>query len=388
VRHRIPNPELSVQDSRAQLTIGLPGTIVPPFASIAKNAQRSEAAGADTIWFPDHVMGFWPQSLWTPDLTPLARLQPNPHAFFDPFIAMSAAAQATSRVRLGTAVTQPMSRHPAHLAQALLTLAHQSGGRALLGLGTGEAENLEPYGVTAARPAARLAEAIRIIRLLWSSPEPVSFNGDFWTLRHATLGLSPTDEAPAPPIWLAAHGPRTLRAAGELADGWLPLKMPLAEYEQRLRAVSDAAAAANRVPDAVTAAVWGFTVVHERESEVEHLLEHPLIKAVCLMFEEGSFQRHGVDHPLGRGRNGFRDYIPSRLDRQAALAAVERVPLEVVRDHLFTGTPQQILAELRQLAGAGARHAVLWNITFLADPALAAPSFKQLEELMAELRRH
>jgi alkanesulfonate monooxygenase SsuD/methylene tetrahydromethanopterin reductase-like flavin-dependent oxidoreductase (luciferase family) len=56
--------------------------------------------------------------------------------------------------------------------------------------------------------------------------------------------------------------------------------------------------------------------------------------------------------------------------------------LDVVRDHLFAGTPDQVLAQLRALEAIGLQHAVLWNITFLADPALAGSSFRLLEELI------
>jgi phthiodiolone/phenolphthiodiolone dimycocerosates ketoreductase len=364
------------------VSIGLPGSIVPPFGSIAKNAARSEAAGAEAIWFPDHLMGFWPQSLWTPDITPLAALQPSPHVFFDPFVAMAAAGAATSRLRVGTAVTQPLSRHPAHLAQAFLTLSHQTAGRAILGLGAGEAENLEPYGVGLERAAARVAEAVEIIRLLWSSPEPVSFDGDFWQLRDAVLGLEPTAEAPLPPIWLAAHRPRMLRLAGARADGWLPIKMPPGLYAEQLGVVRQAAAAAGRAGESVVPGCWGFTVIHEDERELPRLLDHPLVKGVCLMFGAESFARHGKAHPLGDG-GGFSRYVPTRLSRAEALAAVGKVPAEVVRDHLFAGTPDQIQSELRALEGAGLRHAVLWNITFLAEPALAGRSFRLLEELIS-----
>jgi phthiodiolone/phenolphthiodiolone dimycocerosates ketoreductase len=349
------------------LTIGLPGTIVPPFEAIAGNARRSEAAGASAIWFPDHLMGFWPQSLWTPDVTPLAAFQPNPHAFFDPFVAMAAAAPATSTALLGTAVTQPLSRHPAHLAQALLTLSHQTHGRAVLGLGTGEAENLTPYGVSFERAAGRVAEALAIIRLLWRAAEPVSFDGDHWQLRDAVLGLGAAPGAPLPPVWLAAHRPRMLRLTGAEADGWLPIKMAPARYAQALAIVRGTASAAGRDPEAVTPAAWGFTVVDERQDVVDRLLEHPLIRGVCLMFQD----------------NGFRDYIPSRWSREDTLAAIGRIPPELVHEHLFAGTPDGIVAQLRDLGAAGMRHAVLWNITFLADPALAASSFSLLAKVIA-----
>jgi len=361
------------------LTIGLPGQIVPPWESIARNATRNEASGAGGIWFPDHLMGFWPQVLWTPEFTPLARIQPNPHAHFDAFLAMAAAAAATTRVKIGCAVTQPLSRHPAHLAQTFLTLSHASQGRAILGLGAGEGENLEPYGMPTDRPAAKLAEALEIIRLLWQHDEPVNFDGQFWQLRDAVLGLGAAANQPLPPIWLAALGPRLLRLAGQRADGWIPLKMPASDYAARLALIRQAGG------DRVVPATWAFTVIHEDAARVDELADHPLIKAVCLMFAAESFQRYGRDHPLGPGRDGFQDYIPSRLGRDQALAAIARVPPEVVRDHLLVGTPEHILAELRSLEQAGLRHAVLWNITFLADVALAGPSFRLLEELIALL---
>lgn len=366
--------------SLSDLTFGLPGTIVPPFNGIAKNAQRSEEAGAEAIWFPDHLMGFWPDSLWTPDVTPLAAIQPSPHVFFDPFVAMAAAGAATSRAQIGSAVTQPLSRHPAHLAQAFLTLSHVTQGRAILGLGVGEAENLEPYGVEVERGASRLAEAVEIIRLLWTASEPVSFEGEFWRLRDAVLGLQPEAAAPQPPIWLAAHGPRMLRIAGRMADGWLPIKMPATQYRAALEDVQASAAEAGRSKEAIVPAAWAFTVVHEDPIEAERIAEHPLVKAVCLMFGAESFRRHGVEHPLGK--TGFLDYVPTRLSRDAALAAIERVPAELVRDHLFAGTPDAIVAELRALRAVGLKHAVLWNITFLADPGLAGRSFRLLEEII------
>ncbi len=379
-------PRLQWADMAPLLTIGTPGTIVPPYANVLKNARRSEESGAETIWFPDHLMGFWPQSIWTPDITPLAA-QGNPHVHLDPFVTMAAAATATSRVKLGVAVTQPLSRHPAHLAQTFLSLSHLSGGRAILGLGSGEAENLSPYGSPTGRGVSRMEEALHIIRLLWGSTEPVSLDGEFWPLRDAVLGLPVTTEAPAPPIWLAALGPRMLRFTGKYADGWLPLKMPAADYADKLGLVHQAAPAAGGSRKNIVPGAWAFTVIAENEGDVERLISAPLIKAVCLMFSASSFQRHGLEHPLGTGKEGFRDYIPTRLSREEALAAIGRVPLEVVRDHLLVGTAEQIAAELTDLAEAGLRHAVLWNITFLADASKVRSSFGLLEEITAAVSR-
>ncbi|TMD62731.1 MAG: LLM class flavin-dependent oxidoreductase [Chloroflexi bacterium] len=199
-----------------RLTVGTLGTLMPPAANLEKNARRNEEQGYTALWWPDHYMGWFPQSLWTPDITPLAAFQPNPDIFFDPLIAIAAAAGATRRVKLGTAVTEALRRHPVELAQAFLTLDHLAPGRIVCGLGSGEALNLLPYGIPFDHPVGRLEEAVRIIRLLWTSDGPVDFEGEHFRLQQAVLGLKPTPEGP-PEIWLAAHGPRMLEITGRLS---------------------------------------------------------------------------------------------------------------------------------------------------------------------------
>jgi alkanesulfonate monooxygenase SsuD/methylene tetrahydromethanopterin reductase-like flavin-dependent oxidoreductase (luciferase family) len=83
------------------LSVGTLGAIMPPGANLVANAQRSEAKGFDAIWWPDYYMGWFPQSLWTPDITQLAAFQPNPHVFFDSVSAIAAVGTQTQRVRLG-----------------------------------------------------------------------------------------------------------------------------------------------------------------------------------------------------------------------------------------------------------------------------------------------
>ncbi len=109
----------------ALLSVGTLAAIMPPGANLVANAQRSEAKGFDAIWWPDHYMGWFPQSLWTPDITQLAAFQANPHVFFDSVSAIAAVATQTQRVRLGTAVTDALCRHPVQLAQTFLTLDHR-----------------------------------------------------------------------------------------------------------------------------------------------------------------------------------------------------------------------------------------------------------------------
>ena len=121
----------------------------------------------------------------------------------------------------------------------MLTLDHLTEGRAILGLGSGEQLNIRPYGLPWDKPVARLAEGIDVIRLLWQAGEPVDFEGRFFSLRRAVLGLSPFGAGP--PVWTAAHGPRMLELTGRKADGWLPTKMTPGQYQASLKAIEVAA---------------------------------------------------------------------------------------------------------------------------------------------------
>ena len=107
------------------------------------------------------------------------------------------------------------------LAQSAITLSHLSAGRFILGLGSGERENVMPYGFDFTRSVARFDEALQVIRLLWASDGAVDFDGSFFELHHARLDAEPFGGQP-PPIWIGANGPRMLELAGRHADGWWP----------------------------------------------------------------------------------------------------------------------------------------------------------------------
>ena len=83
-----------------------------------ENAKRAEAKGYDAVWWPCHLMGWHPDSVWTEDLTPLAPVQPNPHVYFDPLLMMGAVGAATERIRVGSVVTDLIRRNPAMVAPA------------------------------------------------------------------------------------------------------------------------------------------------------------------------------------------------------------------------------------------------------------------------------
>src|SRR5580658_10559627 len=107
-----------------------------------------------SVWLPDHMFSFWPESIWTPEFTDLATVSASPHRHLDALAVAGAVAVQTKQVRIATSVVDTVRRHPAMLAQSALTIDHLSRGRFILGLGSGETENTVPYGFDFAKPVA------------------------------------------------------------------------------------------------------------------------------------------------------------------------------------------------------------------------------------------
>ncbi|SHN38388.1 LLM class flavin-dependent oxidoreductase [Cryptosporangium aurantiacum] len=369
-----------------RLQLGVPGQIMPPADAAVRFARRAEADGFDAVWWPDHLMGWHPDTMWTPDLTPLARVQDNPHTYFDPLIMMGVVGAQTERIKVGVVVTDLIRRNPAMAAASALTLDHVTKGRAILGLGSGEKLNVTPYGMEFDKPVARLSEGIDVMRLLWDSDGPVDYRGTFHTLEKAVLGLRPYGDRP-PEIWTAAHGPRMLRLTGTKADGWLPTKMTAPEYGKSLTVINQAAQDAGRDPAGLTPGMLGYVLMGPDAETVRRLTEAPLVRALCVLLPAQVFRDLGVAPPLEGGPHGsgFHDFIPTTIDRAESLRIIAAIPPQVVRHYAFCGTPAQVAEELAEYRANGLRHLVMWNITAFGDPSLAKWSFGAMAELKQRL---
>ena len=364
-----------------RVTLGAPGRIMPPAGKAIEFAKRAEGDGFDAIWWPCHLMGWIPDSVWTEDMTELARYQDNPHVHFDPLMMMGAVGAATSTIKVGVCVTDTIRRHPAMLAQAALTADHLSEGRAILGLGSGERMNIAPYGVSFEKPVGILEEAIRVMRLLWSTNKPVDFEGKFFRLENAVLGLEPYEGVP-PQVWLAAHGPRMLKITGRLADGWLPTNIKPDAYAEKLCAIRQSAEAAGRDPDAITPSMLAYVITAPDEETLQRLCDSPMARmlfaAVDLPAE--TYARHGSTSPF-EGGTGFHSFMPTTVTREEAERIVSHIPGGIVREHTLCGTPQMIADQIKGYQQAGLRDVILWNITPFADAQMSVYSFRALRRV-------
>ena len=182
---------------------------IPPFtdtATVLSLCIEAEQAGWDGVFLWDHVQ-------WTAGME-----------VHDPWVMLGAVAHATERVKLGTLITPTSRRRPWVLAKQVTTLDHLTGGRAILGVGLGEPEDLDFADVgDEADPrtrAAMLDESLDVIDQIWRGPmthagEHYTVTGDF---------LPRPVQQPRPPIWVAGIMPnrRPLRRARRW-DGVVPL---------------------------------------------------------------------------------------------------------------------------------------------------------------------
>jgi coenzyme F420-dependent glucose-6-phosphate dehydrogenase len=195
-------------------------------------AVAAEANGFDSVFISDHFQP-WRHS--------------DGHAPFA-FTWLGAAGERTKRVILGTSVNTPTFRyHPAIVAQAFGTLGELFPNRVILGVGTGEHLNEGALGIPwpdNKERFARLREAVKLIRQLWSE-QSVTFDGEYYHTRNATIYDRPAQPVP---IYVGAGGPQVAKYAGRAADGLICTSGKGMELysEQLLPAFSDGAKESGR----------------------------------------------------------------------------------------------------------------------------------------------
>ena len=336
------------------------------------NYVSAVASRVDSLWVPDHLNQLFPRSLWKQKYCGATKLIPTLDAAMEPWTMLGnlAARNRIGRLRLGVGVTDAGRRNPAVTAQAAATLQLLTRGRAILGIGPGEREGNEPYGVEWSKPVARFEEAMATIRALWDSGgELVNRDSPYFPLRNAIFELPPY-RGKWPEIWIGAHGPRMLRATGRYADAYFPAfaHRPV-DYKQRLDAVRSAASDAGRDPMSIIPAVMLFVVTGRSRDDVDEALGSEVVRVLGLNAPDEFFARHGVQHPLGAGFAGAQDLLPHDMDEQTALSHAAKVPTSVMREYFLTGTPDEVIDQAAEWRDCGVRYLVLSNSS-LVQPSL------------------
>ena len=202
----------------------------------AEMARAVEDRGFDSLFFPEHTHipanrktpfpggGELPKQYW--------------HAH-DPFVALSACAAVTERIRLGTGICLIIERDPITTAKVIASLDMVSNGRAIIGIGAGwNQEEMENHGANYQHRWKIVQEKVAAMRAIWCNDE-AEFHGEFVDFDPIWSYPKPVQEG-GPPIWIGANSKWVFDRIAEYADGWMPIGGLGSGNMERLQEAMDA----------------------------------------------------------------------------------------------------------------------------------------------------
>lgn len=295
----------------------------PPAARTVGLAKQAEEHGFDYVWtFDSHL-------LWQ-----------------EPYVIYSAILAETNRVTVGPMVTNPSTRDWTVTASLFATLNEMYGNRTVCGIGRGDSAVRVGGGAPATLKEVR--EATHVIREL-ANCRPVDI--DDTTLQFPWARTSSLD------VWVAAYGPRALKTAGEVGDGFILQLADVDIARWMIGSVRDAAEQAGRNPDDITFCVAAPAYVGD---DLKHMRDQ------CRWFG-GMVGNHVADIVARYGSDGSGSAVPAELTAyiegrkgydynehgRAGNTHADFVPDDIVDRFCLLGTPEQHIAKLQELKSIG-----------------------------------
>lgn len=327
-----------------ELRFGIAIIASQPPDEFIKTVVLAEDLGFDSVWIPDYRL------------------------YRDVYVYLALAALNTSQVRLGCAVTNPYTRHPAMTAVGIASVDEISNGRMVLGLGPGGVV-LNLLDIERRYPVETCREAIEHIRRYLGSASRSS--------RKAQAQLDFSARADLP-IFIAATGRRMLTLAGEVADGVI-VNVGSHEncVEKALAAVANGAWGVKRKRDKMEMLCWlqGFAI---SEKPAEALKAVKPTAALTISYAP-LWMLEAMDIDV-------RDVSPIReaYEKEGAQSAAELVTDEMVNKYSVAGSPEQVIRKIKRLRAHGFDEIILLPAEGGAD---IRPMMRNVSEtVMSELR--
>ena len=289
--------------------------------------QFAESLGYDSLWVADHLM--------------LGRDE----AILEGWTVLSALAGSTSRAKLGMIHQGHFFRHPALAAKMAATLDQISGGRLIHFYDVGQQKREHhAYGLSSMEDddqrAASMLEGLDLTLKLWTSDEPLDFQGEYFQVDQAVCTPKPFQQ-PHPPIWLGEVHPEILRATARYAQGWNTMPISVSELKHRLGLVRAACEQEGRDFSEIEISMELQMIIEPDMESVRRRLKGMLDLNPGLDVEDGP--------ELAKFANGVSDVVP-----------------ESFRQTTLIGTPADVRQQLQPYLDAGADHIMLW---FLDAPS-------------------
>ena len=216
-------------------------------------ARELEQRGYESLWLPEHTH------------IPASRRSPYPGGgdlpkeywhTHDPFLALTAAAMTTKKLRVATGICLIIQRDPIITAKEVASLDVLSGGRFIFGIGGGwNAEEMENHGTNFKKRWRVLRERVLAMKEIWTKEE-AEFHGEFVNFDKIWSYPKPVQK-PHPPILMGGDGATTFNRVIEFSNGWLPLGYRKIDMTQKIRDLRRQAEAAGRDPKSISITVFG-----------------------------------------------------------------------------------------------------------------------------------
>jgi len=218
----------------------------------AELARALEERGFESVWFPEHT--HIPASRQSP--FPGGGDLPREYWYgYDPFVALTAAAAATTRLRVGTGICLVVERDPITTAKEVATLDRVSNGRFLFGIGGGwNAEEMGNHGTAFKTRWRVLRERVLAMQEIWTKEE-AEFHGEF--VRFDKIWSHPKPvQKPHPPIIMGGDGATTFDRVIEFGNGWMPISRPGQNPLEKIPALRQKAERAGRDPKSISISLF------------------------------------------------------------------------------------------------------------------------------------
>jgi len=301
---------------------------------ITREAKLSEAQGFDSLFMHEHSFGR------------------------DAFSFLNSIAGSTSSIRLGVACLTPYTRHPVVLATSMLTLQESSGGRAVLGIGTGFPMRLDLMGIRHDKPIGALKDTIAICRGIWGG-NALTYSGSNYAVKNVkALTGKPLNRIP---IYVAGWKRQMLNLTGKLADGYVAKGGESTQsMRQIVTAIETAATSNGRKLSDIDIAAYLLTLVEKsKEEALNAARKDPFVNYMLSVQDDYLYEGTGID-PIKKkpiAENYFRGNLA---------ASSSFVTDEMLEAFTLVGTPDQVCDRVKEYQKAGLNLPVLQSISMKA----------------------
>ena len=249
------------------MDVGLNMSISTNSIDVAEIAAKAEALGFESIWLPEHpVMPVNTASKYPGSSD--GSIPDYMSDMADPYIGLARASAVTNTIKLGTGITLIPERNPLVLAGAIASLDRFSGGRFLLGIGTGWLrEETEVMGGDFDHRWTQARESIEVMRALWTQ-DAAEYHGRYYNFPPVQCNPKPAQEG-GPPVILGGNARNVFRRVARWGDGWMPTAASPEQIAAGRAAIDELAEASGRDPASIGITVFGQPADRDLISQFE-----------------------------------------------------------------------------------------------------------------------